>query len=535
MGIYLNPGNERFVSALRSKIYIDKTGLLKYTNSVLDTEQRYICVSRPRRFGKSITADMLSAYYCIDCDSKEMFSKYKAAQLENFEKHLNKYHVIQMDVNTFRHRRDKETGETVTAMQTVGLIYTEVIKELREQFGESVEENDNDLPSVLSKINEDTGEKFVIIIDEWDTIFREDKYDEKAQKAYISLLRGLFKDSGSKNFLKLAYITGILPIKKYGTQSALNNFKEFTMIMPGALAEYIGFTEDEVYQLCKQYDMDFDETKRWYDGYSFHKGKHIYNPYVVVNAMLDGEFNSYWTRTETYESLKNYITMNFDGLKDAIVQMLTGGRSKVNPGKFQNDMVSIKSNDDVLTLLLHLGYLAYDADRKEVYIPNEEVREEFRNAVEDTGWDSVVQAIAASENLLKATWYKDSEAVAAAIDRVHSENTSILNYNDENALSCVITLAYYDAVNEYTLIREFPTGYGFADIVFIPKKGSDKPAMVIELKWNQSAQGAIDQIKSKKYVQSLKEYQGKLLLVGINYDKVSKKHECAIEEMQITL
>ena len=196
-------------------------------------------------------------------------------------------------------------------------------------------------------------------------------------------------------------------------------------------------------------------------------------------------------------------------------------------------MVSIKSKDDVLTLLLHLGYLAYDADRKEVYIPNEEVREEFRNAVEDTGWNSVVEAIAASENLLKATWYKDNEAVAAAIDRIHSENTSILNYNDENALSCVIILAYYDAVNEYTLIREFPTGYGFADIVFIPKKGSDKPAMVIELKWNQSAQGAIAQIKSKKYVQSLKEYQGNLLLVGINYDKVSKKHECVVEDFSI--
>lgn len=533
MGIYLNPGNERFARVLRSKIYVDKTGMLEYLNSVLDTEQSCICVSRPRRFGKSITADMLAAYYGVGCDSREMFAKYKAAELSDFSEHLNKYQVIQIDVNTFRHRRDSVTGETITAMQTVGLFHTEVIRELWQQFPQSVGENDSDLPSVLAKINENTGEKFVIIIDEWDTIFREDKYDEKAQEAYINLLRGLFKDSTAKRFIKLAYITGILPIKKYGTQSALNNFREYTMIMPGRLAEYIGFTEEEVRHLCEQYDMDFEETKRWYDGYSFRSIRHIYNPNAVVNAMLDGEFNNYWTRTETYETLKNYITMNFEGLKDDVVQMLTGGHCKVNPGKFQNDMVSVKSKDDVLTLLLHLGYLAYDADRKEVYIPNEEVKDEFRNAVEETGWDTVIRAISASDTLLKATWQQDSDAVAAAIDRVHSENTSILNYNDENALSCVITLAYYNAVNEYTLIRELSTGYGFADMVFLPKKNSDKPALLVELKWNQTAQGAIDQIKNKQYVQSLKEYRGNLLLVGINYDKGNKKHQCIIEQMEV--
>ena len=532
MGIYLNPGNEKFASALRSQIYVDKTEMISYTNSVVDTEQRYICVSRPRRFGKSITADMIAAYYGVGCDSRELFAKYKASQLEDFDRHLNQYQVIQVDVNTFRHRRDKNTGETVTAMQTVGLFHAEVIKELRKAFPQSVEEKDNDLPAVLAKISADTGEKFVIIIDEWDTIFREDKYDEKAQQAYISLLRGLFKDSTSKNFLKLAYITGILPIKKYGTESAMNNFDEFTMLRSDLLAEYVGFKESEVISLCEKYHMDFEKMKSWYDGYVLEEGLHIYNPKSVVDAIRRKRIASYWTSTETYESLKSYITMNFDGLKDAIVQMLTGGRCKVNPGKFQNDMVSVKSKDDVLTLLLHLGYLAYDADRKEVRIPNEEVKEEFRNAVEDTGWDAVVQAIAASDNLLKATWCKDSEAVAEAIDRIHSENTSILNYNDENALSCVITLAYYNAVNEYRLIRELPTGYGFADIVFLPRKNSDKPAMIVELKWNQSAQTAIQQIKDKQYVQALNEYRGKLLLVGINYDRKSKKHACVIREIE---
>ena len=531
VGVYLNIGNDNFKSAVQSQIYVDKTELLEYTNSVLDSSQRYICVSRPRRFGKSITADMLSAYYGKDGNSKELFAPLKIAQSSTFDEHLNKYHVIQLDVNTFLHRWDKETGETVTTRRAVQLLQMEVIAELRKAFPESVQENEVDLPAVLMRINADTEEKFIIIIDEWDAIFRESRLDIAAQDNYIELLRGLFKDATSKRFVKLAYLTGILPIKKYGTQSALNNFKEFTMINPGKLAKYVGFTEMEVQQLCEDYQMDFAETKRWYDGYSFSKMQHIYNPNSVVNAMLDEEFDTYWTRTETYESLKNYICMNFDGLKDAVVKLITGAHCRINPGRFQNDMATFRSRDDVLTLLIHLGYLAYDKERKEVYIPNEEVRDEFYNAIEDTGWQNVMDAITTSEKLLKATWERDEEKVAAGIDKVHQENVSILEYNDENALSCVISLAYYNAINEYTLIREMPSGKGYADIIFLPRRHSDKPAMVVELKYNKSAEGAIAQIKEKQYAKVLEEYQGNLLLVGINYDQKTKKHTCVMEEV----
>ena len=531
LGIYLNPGNAGFKRTLRSQIYVDKTGLLEYTNSVLESEDGYICVSRPRRFGKSITAEMLVSYYGKDCDSKEMFQNLNIAKAPDFEEHLNRYDVIHVDMNDFRHRRNVKTGEMMTAEESVIEFQTEVIRELKEKFPDSVTEQDVNLPVVLARINNDTGAMFVIIIDEWDTIFREDKLDVKAQESYINLLRGLFKDATSKRFLKLAYITGILPVKKYGTQSALNNFKEFTMINPGKLAEYVGFTEEEVQNLCEEYNMDFAETKRWYDGYSFRKVKHIYSPNSVVNAMLSEEFDTYWTRTETYESLKNYICMNFDGLKDAVVQMLAGGRCKIKSGRFQNDMTTFKSKDDVLTLLIHLGYLAYDIDAKEVYIPNEEVRDEFNNAIADTGWTYVINAIEASDRLLKATWQMDCEAVANAIDKVHMENTSILQYNDENALSCVISLAYYNAINEYTLIREMPTGKGYADVVFLPRLHSNKPAMVVELKYNQSVDMAIHQIRDKQYIKALEEYKGRLLLVAINYDKNTKEHQCRIEEI----
>lgn len=529
MGIYVNPGNEGFKRAVNSKIYIDKTGLLEYTNSVLETEQSYICVSRPRRFGKSIAAEMLVAYYDKSCDSKELFQGREIAKNEDFTKHLNQYDVIHVDMNSLCHKRDRKTRQVISAAEAVNEFHVAVIDELRKVFPDSVREDDVDLPMVLSQINEDTGSKFVIIIDEWDTIFREHKGDEAAQEEYITLLRGLFKDAPSKKFLKLGYLTGILPIKKYGTESALNNFDEFTMTNPRSLSEYVGFTEKEVVQLCKDYNMDFEEIKRWYDGYSFEQ-MHIYNPNSVVKSMLDGECSNYWTSTETYESLKNYISMNFDGLKDAIIQMIAGGRCKIDTNTFENDMVSFQSRDDVLTVLVHLGYLAYNKKTQEVTIPNEEVRAAFIRAIKKTNWNYVIEAITASDELLQATWRGDAEAVAQGIDQVHEANTSILNYNNENALSCVISLAYYNAINEYTIVRELPTGKGYADVVFLPRKGSDKPAMVVELKWNKSEQGAIEQIKKKEYGKALAEYSGNLLLVGINYDKKSKKHSCVIEK-----
>lgn len=530
MGIFVDIGNENFQSILRSKIYVDKTGLLEYTSSVLNSNNRYVCVSRPRRFGKSITADMLSAYYGKGCDSRQMFSQLKIAQSPSFEEHLNRYHVIQVDMNSFLCKTDPRTGLSATPLRAVQFFQTDVIEELKGLFPDSVREEDVDLPTVLAKIHQDTGEKFVIIIDEWDAVFRENRADVVAQEAYIELLRGLFKNAPSKKFLMLAYLTGILPIKKYGTQSALNNFDEFTMIDSGILAEYVGFTKQEVQMLCDTYGIDFSEMKRWYDGYELEEGVSVYSPKSVVDAIRMKKFANYWTRTETYESLRDYIMMNYDGLKDAIVTMIAGGRCRVNPLKFQNDMVSFQSKDDILTLLIHLGYLAYDGMKQEVYIPNEEIRGEFCNAVEETGWDTVIRAIQDSEALLQATWDGDEAEVARRIAKVQMENSSIIEYNDENSLSCIITLAYYNAMNEYTVIRELPSGKGFADMVFLPRRKSEKPAMVIELKWNQSAEGAIAQIQERRYVTALDEYKGNLLLVGINYDKKTKEYKCVIEQ-----
>lgn len=472
-----------------------------------------------------MAAGMLAAYYGKDCDSRGLFAGLEISGDPSFETHLNKYDVIHLDI-AYLLVQQKNAVDTVSFMQKC------VIEELKNIYPDILPDDLNELPLALSAIHRARGSRFVIIIDEWDAIFRENMTDEAGQQAYVRLLRGLFKGEQSKDFVLLAYITGILPIKKYNSESALNNFREFTMVNPKQLSEYIGFTEQEVKELCNAYQMDFKETARWYDGYSFRKIKHVYNPNSVVNAMLDEEYDSYWSNTVSYESLKNYISMNFDGLRDMVVKMLAGGRCVVDVKTFQNDMTSFKSRDDVLTMLIHLGYLAYDSDSREVYVPNEEVRLAFERAVKDTDWMPVIQAIRDSDELLKATWNKDVDAVARGIERVHMENASILQYNDENALSCVVTLAYYNAVNEYTIVREMPSGKGYADIVFLPRKRSDKPAMVVELKYDKSAESAISQIKEKDYPNALKDYQGNLLLVGVNYDKEQKEHSCVIEEWQ---
>lgn len=523
MGVYLNPGNRLFAEAIGSEIYVDKTELIEHTNKVLGTLQKFICISRPRRFGKSMAANMLAAYYGRGCDSSTLFASYKIAGYESYKKHLNQYNVIFLNVQNAFSR-----VETIEEM--LQYIQREILDELKETYKGLIPEEEKFLSAALEKLYSKSEEKFIFIIDEWDCAFRSKEVQKEEQTRYLDFLRDLLKD---KAYVALAYMTGILPIKKYGTHSALNMFDEYSMTSPKNFAEYIGFTEEEVKTLCENYRADFNTMKNWYDGYTFPKAAHVYNPKSVVDALRAGEFASYWSQTETYEALRKYIDANYDGLKEAIISMLAGNFYKVNTRTFQNDMTTFQKKDDILTLLIHLGYLAYDNKTASVYIPNAEIQEEFRNAVEGSNWTEVIDAIQQSEQLLQATWNMESETVAEMIDRVHMENTPILTYNDENSLSCVISLAYYNAINEYTKIREFPTGKGFTDIVYLPKEHSNKPAMLVELKYGKSAEGAIAQIKEKKYVGSLREYQGNLLLVGINYDKENKEHQCVIEKYTI--
>lgn len=522
MGIYFNPNNESYTQAKNSLIYVDKTGLIDELNKRLSTEDKCIALSHARRFGKSHAAGMIDAYYSRGCDSTHLFENTQIAKNSDFKKCMNKYNVIHLDISSFWDFYKDNIIEKIVEY---------VYKDFRKDFGEELDYEDT-FSYVLMSVYKKTGIPFVIIIDEWDCVIRNSR-DRNLVHKYLQFLHSMFKSEESKSFLALAYITGILPIKKIEDESALNNFREYTMLKSKPITEYYGFTEEEVRNLCNERDMDFETTKAWYNGYLI-DGRHMYNPNSVVQAMIDRDFDSYWKNTSSFASVNTFITMNYAGLKDDILTMLMGGKVMVETESFQNDLFEIHSKDDALTALIHLGYLGYDADRKCAYIPNYEVAKAFQMALKTGTWSEISKTISRCDELLMATIDGNAEKVAEIIELAHETYTSILNYNDENSLSCVLTMAYFTAPGYYEIVREHPAGKGYADFIFKPRANAGwRPAMVVELKYNQSADTAIRQIKEKRYQGVLSGYHDKILLVGINYDakgKENKHHTCVIEE-----
>ena len=518
MGIYLNPTNQNFYEAVNKEIYVDKSLLIERIEHLKEKVNKYLCISRPRRFGKITDANMLVAYYSKGCDSSQIFNRLKISQTELYQKHLNQHNVIHINMQDF-------LSKTHDIDKMLILLTKLIFRDIKKVYQDIEYFDINDLIQVLEDVYAEVNERFIFVIDEWDCIFREYKNNKEAQSQYLDFLRNLLKD---KPYVSLCYMTGILPIKKYGTHSALNMFKEVSILNPTPLEEFMGFTEKEVQDLCLKYDMDYEKMKDWYDGYKMTDDLSVYNHRSVVYALMDRKYENYWSATETYEALRVYIDMNYDGLKDDIVKLLAGEHVAVQTTSFQNDMTTFDTKDDVLTLLIHLGYLGYNSSNQTCYIPNKEVIDSFVNSIRSSNWNETTKALLNSRALLEATWNRDEELVAKYIEEAHLD-TAILTYNNENALSYTISIAYMYARNHYTIIREMPSGKGYADMVFIPK--DDKPAMIVELKWDHEAETAIDQIKEKKYPKGLEEYRDNLLIVGISYDKKTKKHSCRIEEV----
>ncbi|MBR1599706.1 MAG: AAA family ATPase [Lachnospiraceae bacterium] len=548
MAKYLNPGHNRFDEALNSEIYVDKTEAINYLNRVVKTEQKYVCVSRPRRFGKTIAANMLAAYYGKG-GSRSVFEKMKLAEHENWDRYLNHFDVVRVVMTEFI-KQNKDVEESLLKMQKL------VVRDLKKQYPDVDYFDENDLMQSMSDVYEEKGTPFVVIIDEWDVIFRARKDDKEGQKLYLDFLRDWLKD---QEYVALAYMTGILPIKKYGQHSALNMFDEYSIITPMQLAPFTGITSDEVKELCEKYGRNYDRIKEWYNGYDVNdvippdpdyetqkttgnekEQKHysIYSPLSVVKAISTGIIQNYWNKTENYEALAEYIRMNLDGLKDAVALLMDGGRVNVTIGKYQNDMTSFHGKDDVLTMLIHLGYLGYDVDEKQVFIPNNEILDEFKISTESSEWVDTFKSFKRSQELLNATWDGNEDKVAELLEWFHdtAENRT---YNSEAALSYAIQMSYYAAQKYYTSIQELDSGKGYVDMVYLPSpKYPDKPALLIELKYNKTVKTAADQIKNKNYPQKLEHYMNNILLIAINYDKeVSneneqyKKHSCKIERV----
>ena len=529
MALYLNEGNESFQESLNSIIYVDKSPLIEILNRSIKTKNKYFCLSRPRRFGKSVTAQMICSYYAKGQDCSPLFDDLEIASFDDYKKHLNQYDVISINIS------DEFSRASHNVKSMTDILTKSIVRDLKEEYPNCVISSPEFLDLTLQEVYNYSKVPFVFVIDEWDCIMREKKETPDSLKQYLEWLKAIFKD---KPYVGLAYMTGILPVKKYGSHSELNMFTEYSMTEPLNLGQYIGFTENEVKDICKQHDVAFNQMQQWYDGYSFKDVPHIYNPNSVVNAATYKKFISYWTKTETFESLQEYIDMNMEGLRDDIVKLIAGEDVIVDVSTFSNDMVTFHSKDDVLTLLIHLGYLAIKGSTNLgviVHIPNEEIKLEFKTCVKNNNrYAGVYDLIKNTDVLLNDIWSLNSEAVAKIFDEAHQDHTSILTYNNENSLANVIAISLFlSTTNTYNVVRELPTGKGYADLVYLPKSGVNKPALLIELKFDKSALTAVTQIKEKNYLQFFKNYKGEVLLVGINYSKDTKTHQCIIERAKL--
>lgn len=521
MGTYLNPGNSGFAE-IRSCHYVDKSGLIGLINHTIETRQKLTCISRPRRFGKSFAAQMLCAYYDRTCDSSQLFADLAIARDDQYQKHLNQYDVIYLDMTNI-------LGETEKG-GLVSFIRRKITEELLTAYPDL--KADESFSTTLINAAELAGKKFIAIIDEWDAPIRE---ASEFQKPYLDFLRTLFKGSGiTSRIFAAVYMTGILPIKKDGSQSAISDFREFTILDPGKYARFTGFTEDEVLNLCSTYHMDFGEVQKWYDGYSFDNIHSIYNPYSVMNAMQSGKFKSYWKKTAASEALLTYIDMDEDGLQNDVIKLISGESIEVDTDGFENDFETFKDKDDVLTLLIHLGYLAYSEDNfgtGSVRIPNNEIRAEFHKLLRHGKHTRLIRLVQESDRLLAKTLEGDAKAVAKMIAAIHDSHYAPQFYNSEQALRATVRYAYITCADQYIKIEELPSGHGYADIVYIPRRQSLLPAMIIELKWNKTPEGGLAQIKERNYPAVLKDFGGDLLLVAVNYDENTKLHTCMIEKL----
>ena len=519
MGTYVNPGTERLKRSMTNKHYVDKSMILSVLNEKINTDDNLICVSRPRRFGKTMAANMIAAYYSKGCDSHEVFSDLKISKDPSFEDNINKYTVIKLDINDVVTNKGK--------LSVSEYIDEKVISELRKEYPSVTLKDGVSLSTAIMEIYSSTGDQFVFIIDEYDVIIRDQEYSSEIS-GYLSFLVSLFKNSTVSPAIALAYLTGIMPIIREKVQSKLNNFKEYTMISPKGMAPFMGFTEEEVQSLAQKSGVSFDDLKRWYDGYNL-KGLEIYSPKSVINAIEEGVCDDYWSQTSSYEALKDNILMDFNGIKSDVIRMVSGESISVNVSKFTNSRV-LNSKDDVFTALIHLGYLGYRYSEQTCFIPNYELMKEWINVLEDTpDYEGVAELIRESKRLLEATWKGDEEIVAEAVARAHAEACSIQKYNNEGSFQSALHLAYYYAKSCYTIVNELPGGKGFADVAFIPYK-PDVPAIIIELKKDDTTSAAISQIRERKYPEALEKYRDNLLLVAITYDSRTKEHRARIEK-----
>ena len=525
----VNPGNGKFLRSVND-FYVDKTNFISFINSRFEKDKFGVCFARPRRFGKSITANMLCAYYSKGCDSKAIFDKFEISKDKDYLTHLNKHNVLYFDMQHYG--RNDETGE-----HFIESLHKSVVNGLKKEFPEAFEGSDiKYLQDAIDLVHQKLGETFILVIDEWDYLFRNYPENRKVQKNFMALLQNLFKDGQTYEAFDLVYMTGIFPIKRYDTQSNLNMFAEFNFTNTGGLGQYFGLTTDEVKTLCVEHDLDFSKTKFWYDGYRL-DGFDIYNPNAIVELILHKIFDNYWTKTSSMEPIYDCIGRNFDGVKECVIDLVAGSYlHNIEISSSNLEPSSFTCKDDILAYMIHLGYLAYDRDTDSVYVPNYEVKESLIKALNKLKWPLYEASLKRSDILLEATLNKECDTVASMVADLHNKYSSFFDYSTESCLKHAVVLGYLSALKFYEEPRlELKGGLGFADVGFRPstKHATGLPALIIEFQKDKSAEIALDQIESKGYIEAVKGYASSALLIGISFDGKTKEHQCVIKEIEI--
>ena len=511
--------NNSFTEVANYKYFVDKSELIEKVNENIKTPSKYICITRPRRFGKTINAMMLACYYSKNSDFKKLFDKLEISKSESYLEHLNKHNVIFITWCN-------PTKEYKTFDEYMDGFISQLILDLKEEFP-NAKINDNDaLGKIFEDIYTQTGENFIFILDEWDYIFNNNLFEHKDREEFLEFLKKLLKD---KPYVELAYMTGVLPIAKYSSGSALNMFKEYNMLNDKKYDKYFGFTLSEVEILCKkQNQVNFSKLKEWYNGYKTCSGLEIFNPRSVVYALSDGTCQSYWTNTGPMDEILYYINNDVDSIKNDIVQMTSGIPLEIKLKGYSAEQKELNTRNQILSAMTIYGFLSYHDET--LVIPNKELRIKFDEALEDKSMGAVSELVMKSNEMLKATLRKDTETMEKLIQEAHDINIPVIKYNDENSLACIITLVYLSARTKYKIVREMPAGIGFADFIFYPNDKS-KPAFIIELKKDSTPEEALKQIKEKRYPLAIKDYTGQKLAIGITYDSKQKQHHVKIEEI----
>ncbi len=521
MAYFLNSDfkNNEFELMSKDKFFVDKTLLIDEINSLIGIKDRFVCITRPRRFGKTVNAMMLASYYSKNANFKSLFDELEISKETSYLNHLNKHNVIYITLN-------EVPKANCTYGEFIGRYINLLSEDLKACYPDLKLKESLSMPDIFTQVCQKYNQSFIFIIDEWDYIFNNNLFSKEDRENFLQFLKDLLKD---RPYVELAYMTGVLPIAKYSSGSALNMFKEYNMLNDSKYDKYFGFTLPEVESLCKkQNKVTFNELKAWYDGYKTSSGLDVFNPRSVVYALSDGVCQSYWTNTGPMDEILYYINSDVDAVKDDVVKMVSEVPLEIKLKGYGAEQKELNNRNQILSAMTIYGFLSYC--NEELRIPNKELRIKFDDALEDKSMGAVSEIVMKSNEMLLATVRKDTKTMEKLIQEAHDINIPVIKYNDENSLACIITLVYLSARSKYKIVREMPAGIGFADFIFYPNDKS-KPAFIIELKKDSTPDEALKQIQEKRYALALKDYTGQKLAVGIAYDSKLKKHSVKIEDI----